>query len=103
MPDQHTYTTITDWQHLEPAAGEAIRQFWLREQANVAGARAIHRLTEVVAHVVDEDNHMVAVATVGVKVLPRLGQPMYCCRCFIGKGARTETHIRGLQQPVGRE
>lgn len=96
MPDKHTYTTITDWQHLDPAVGEAIRQFWLREQANVAGAEAIHRLTEVVAHIVDENNNMVAVATVAVKVLPRLGQPMYYYRCFVGKAWRSSKLVRPL-------
>lgn len=39
MPGHHTYTTITDWQPPDPAGGETIRQFWLREQANVAAPR----------------------------------------------------------------
>lgn len=37
MADRHSYQTITDWQQLDRATGEAIRAFWMREQANVAG------------------------------------------------------------------
>src|SRR6185312_5036591 len=59
-----------------------IRAFWEREQANVSGDEATRRLDQVVAHVVDEHGELVAVATVAQKVLPRLGQPMYCYRCF---------------------
>lgn len=102
MPGQHTYTTITDWQHLDPAVGEAIRQFWLREQANVVGAEAIYRLTEVVAHIVDEDNNMVAVATVAVKVLPCLGQPMRYYRCFVGKIWHSSKLVRPLLRHTQR-
>ena len=102
MPDQHTYTTVTDWQHLDPAVGEAIREFWLREQANVAGAEAVHRLTEVVAHIVDENNNMVAVATVATTVLPRLGQPMYYYRCFVGKAWRSSKLVRPLLRHTQR-
>jgi hypothetical protein len=96
MPDPHTYTTITDWQQLDSATGDAIRAFWEREQANVSGAEATRRLDEVVAHVVDENGEMVAVATVAHKILPRLGQPMYYYRCFVGKAWRSSKLVRPL-------
>lgn len=96
MADEHAYRTITDWQHLDARTGEAIRAFWLREQANVHGAEATRRLSEVVAHVVDENDQMVAVATVAPKILPRLGQPMYYYRCFVGKAWRSSKRVRPL-------
>jgi hypothetical protein len=87
---------VTDWQCLDPADGEAICAFWTREGANVEGAEALRRLREVVAHVVTEDGQIAAVATVAPKILPRLGQPMYAFRCFIGSAWRKSTLARSL-------
>lgn len=92
----HAYQTITDWQQLDPETGNAIRAFWEREQANVAGDEATRRLDQVVAHVVDERGELVAVATVAQKILPRLGQPMYYYRCFVGKAWRSSKLVRPL-------
>jgi hypothetical protein len=93
---EHAYKTITDWQQLDPETGKAIRAFWEREQANVSGDEATRRLDEVVAHVVDESGELVAVATVAQKILPRLGQPMYYYRCFVGKAWRSSKLVRPL-------
>ena len=87
---------VTDWQCLDPADGEAICAFWTREGANVEGITALRRLREVVAHVVTEDGQIAAVATVTPKILPRLGQPMYAFRCFIGSAWRKSTLARSL-------
>lgn len=89
MADGHEFHTITDWQRHDPALGDAIRAFWLREHANVEGDEATRRLTQVVAHVVDENGELAAVATVTPKILPRLGQPMYYYRCFVGEAWRS--------------
>lgn len=96
MTERHDYRLVTDWQQLDPATGEAIRAFWVREHANVAGAEAARRLGEVVAHVVDENGELAAVATVATKVLPRLGQPMYYYRCFVGNAWRSRKLVRPL-------
>lgn len=92
----HSYQTITDWQQLDPTVGETVRAFWVREQANVAGDAATRRLTEVVAHVLDEEGELVAVATATPKILPRLGQPLYYYRCFVGKAWRASKLVRPL-------
>lgn len=96
MTDRHSYQIITDWQRLDAATGKAIREFWVRESANVAGNEATRRLAEVVAHIVDENGELAAVATVATRVLPRLGQPMYYYRCFVGKAWRTRRLLRPL-------
>lgn len=96
MADRRPYRTITDWQRLDAATGEEIRAFWLRERANVAGEEATRRLAEVVAHVVDEQGQLAAVATATPKILPRLGQPLYYYRCFIGKAWRASKLVRPL-------
>jgi hypothetical protein len=87
---------VVDWQCLDPVDGEAIRAFWSREGANVEGAEALRRLYEVTAHVLTEDGRIAAVATVAPKILPRLGQPMYAFRCFIGAAWRNSTLARSL-------
>ena len=96
MTERHDYRLVTDWQQLDPAAGDAILSFWVREHANVAGDEARRRLGEVVAHVVDEKGELAAVATVATKVLPRLGQPMYYYRCFVGNAWRSRKLVRPL-------
>lgn len=96
MAERHDHRLVTDWQQLDPATGEAILAFWLREQANVEGDEARRRLGEVVAHVLDEDGKLAAVATVATKVLPRLGQPMYYYRCFVGNAWRSRKLVRPL-------
>jgi hypothetical protein len=98
MANRHSYQTVTDWQRLDAATGEAIRAFWVREHANVEGAEATRRLLEVVAHTVDENGAVAAVATATPKVLPRLGQPLYYYRCFVGKAWRTERLLRPLMR-----
>jgi len=96
MTERHAYELVTDWQSLDAETGAAIRDFWLREQANVEGDEATRRLEEVVAHVVDENGELAAVATVATKILPRLGQPMYYYRCFVGKAWRSRKLVRPL-------
>jgi hypothetical protein len=96
MTERQDYRLVTDWQQLDPATGEAIRTFWLRERANVQGDEATRRLAEVVAHIEDANGEVAAVATVATKTLPRLGQPMYYYRCFVGKAWRSRKMVRPL-------
>lgn len=96
MADRHEYRTITDWKQLDPATADAIRAFWIREHANVEGAEATRRLSEVIAHVVNENGDLVAVSTATPKILPRLGQPMYYYRTFVGQSGRTSTLLRPM-------
>ncbi len=96
----HGLRFVTDWQCLDVADAEAIRAFWAREGANVDGAEAQRRLHEIVVHAVTEDGQIAAVATVAPKILPRLGQPMYAFRCFVGSAWRTNVLPRSLLKHV---
>lgn len=96
MPERNEYRIVTDWQQLDAKTGETIRAFWAREQANVAGDEATRRLAEVVAHIVDGSGELAAVATVATRILPRLGQPLYYYRCFVGKPWRSSKLVRPL-------
>jgi hypothetical protein len=102
MAEQRAYRIVTDWQQLDPGTGESIRAFWLREQANVAGDEATRRLDQVVAHIVDAHGELAAVATVTPKILPRLGQPMYYYRCFVGAAWRSSKLVRPLLRHAQR-
>ncbi|HEX6613126.1 MAG TPA: hypothetical protein VF022_04590 [Rhodanobacteraceae bacterium] len=96
MSEKHTYRYVTDWKRLDAEASDAIRAFWTREQANVEGDEALRRVQQVVLHVVDEKGEIAAVATATPKVLPRLGQPLYYYRCFVGKAWRSGRLVRPL-------
>ena len=96
MAERPSHRIITDWQQLDAATGEAIRAFWIREQASVEGDEATRRLAEVVAHVVDANGNLAAVATAEPRILPRLGQPLYYYRCFVGRAWRFDNLVRRL-------
>jgi len=96
------YRIITDWKQLEGETADAIRAFWTRENANVEGEEATRRVQQVVAHVLDENDGIAAVATAVPKVLPRLGQPLYYYRCFVGKQWRSGRLVRPLLRHTQR-
>ncbi|HEX7129832.1 MAG TPA: hypothetical protein VF217_07135 [Rhodanobacteraceae bacterium] len=102
MSEKHTYRYVTDWKQLDAETGDAIRAFWTRENANVEGEEALRRVQQVVLHVVDENDEIAAVATATPKVLPRLGQPLYYYRCFVGKAWRSGRLVRPLMRRTQR-
>lgn len=87
---------VTDWQRLDPADGEAICAMWQRDHALTSGHNVAERLSQVVAHVLDERGNIAAVSTVETKILPRLGQPMYYYRCFVATPYRDGKLVRPL-------
>lgn len=102
MADKHGFRFITDWKRIENETADAIRAFWTREQANVAGDEALRRVQQVVLHVVDQNDEIVAVATANPKVLPRLGQPLFYYRCFVGKAWRSGRLVRPMLRRAQR-
>ena len=66
----------------------AVLEFWRRENALGDEVQAQQRLREVVLHAVNASGEVAAVCTVVTMTLPRLAQPMYYYRCFIGKDWR---------------
>jgi len=81
-PEKFRY--ITHWPQGTPKNGGAVLDFWRRENAIDDEAQAQQRLREVVSHVTDEAGEVAGVCTAVPLTLPRLGQPMYYYRCFIG-------------------
>jgi hypothetical protein len=79
---------ITHWKTDGADNEEAVIAFWQREGALSGDVNVKERLREVVAHARDKDGGVAGVCTVVPMTLPRLGQPMYYYRCFIGKDWR---------------
>ena len=98
MPAESSYQIITDWQRLDRATEDAIRAFWVSENASVAGEEADRRLAQVVVHAQDTEGRIVAVATAVPHLSPRLGQPMYYYRCFVGSDWRGHNLSRALMR-----
>lgn len=87
---------IADWQDLSDADANSVLDFWHREHANVEGAVATRRVHQVVTRVLAPDGAIAAVSTAGVRTIPRLGQPMYYYRCFVGAAWRGHALMRPL-------
>jgi hypothetical protein len=80
-----SFTFVEHWQKDDVDDGEAVLEFWRRENAISDEASAKKRLGEIVLLARDE-NGVVAGVSTAVKIsMPRLGQPTYYFRCFIGK------------------
>lgn len=95
MP-QSDFTFVDAWQSMSPQDIDAVCAFWLREHANVEGHEATRRAGEVVTRVLDADGTLVAVSTVEPRTIPRLRQPMFYYRCFVGAAWRNHKLPRSL-------
>jgi hypothetical protein len=87
---------VTDWQALTPEAGAAITAFWQVENAIPDAAAAGKRLPEVIAHAVTDAGDVAAVCTAVAMTMPRIGQPMYYYRCFVGRQWRSSRLVSSL-------
>ena len=80
---------VTHWKVESRDNDDAVLQFWEREGALANDIKAQERLKEVVLDARDCDGRVAGVCTVVPMTLPRLAQPMYYYRCFIGKQWRS--------------
>jgi hypothetical protein len=85
---EHGFTFVTHWQRDDVNAGNAVRDFWLAESALGAGIEPAERIREVVLHARAPGGAIAAVCTAVPMTMPRIGQPMYYYRCFVGKNWR---------------
>lgn len=83
-----SFTFVEHWQKDDPDNAEAVLEFWRRENAIGSEDSAKKRLGEIVLHARDTSGAVAGVATAVKITLPRLGQPTYYFRCFIGKDWR---------------
>lgn len=94
MSTSTAFTLVDSWQRMSAADAEAVRAFWLRENAHVEGDEAARRSQQVVLRVFAADGQLAAISTAESRLIPRLMQPMYYYRCFIGAAWRNGKVLR---------
>lgn len=91
-----TFQFVTHWKTQSAENKEAVLGFWQCEGALANDVQAKERLNEVVLHARHRDGAVAGVCTVVPMTLPRLGQPMYYYRCFIGRDWRKSRLVFSL-------
>lgn len=79
---------VPHWQIESSENDDAVLQFWEREGALANDVKSRERLRQVVLDARDADGRVAGVSTAVPMTLPRLGQPTYYFRCFVGKDWR---------------
>jgi hypothetical protein len=83
-----SFNFIAHWQ-TESAENDAkVVEFWKSQGALSGDVKTEERLRQVILRAETADGEVAGVATAVAMTLPRLGQPMYYFRCFIGKDWR---------------
>ncbi len=96
MPQRPVFHFCPAWQQMDDAAADSVRAFWNREHANVAGPESLRRVQQVVVRVLTADDELAAVSTAEPRTIPRLMQPMFYYRCFVGAAWRDGKLVRPL-------
>lgn len=87
---------ISHWQTQSPENDAAAVAFWKEENALSSDIKVEERLRQVILRAESADGQVAAVSTAFSMTLPRLGQPMYYFRCFIGKKWRKSRLVFGV-------
>ncbi|HEX6833565.1 MAG TPA: hypothetical protein VF132_08525 [Rudaea sp.] len=82
------FAFVNHWPQGTPKDGHAVLEFWRSEKAIGDEAQAQERLRQVILHAIAPSGDVAAVCTAVPITLPRLGQPMYYYRSFVGKAWR---------------
>lgn len=80
------------WQKLTPALIEAIIAFWTAENALPADQDARERAQQAVSLVRGSDGQILAVSTANIRLIARIGQPLYYFRMFTAPSWRGQQH-----------
>ena len=91
-----SFCFVRHWKVESPENDEAVLRFWEREGAFANDSMARERLKELVLHARDGSGEVAGVCTVVPMTPPRLAQPLYYYRCFIGKPWRSSRLVARL-------
>lgn len=80
-----TFEFVPRWKMESVGSSEALLAFWKREGALTSDIDAGKRLNETVLYARAANGDVAGVCTAIPLTLPRLAQPMYYYRCFIGE------------------
>jgi hypothetical protein len=83
-----SFTFVTHWKQESESDDNVVSEFWKAENALAGDVKMAERLRQVVLRAQTADGKVAAVCTAIPMTLPRLAQPMYYYRCFIGKEFR---------------
>jgi hypothetical protein len=87
---------IDTWPAIGDAEAERVRAFWKRENAIADEQQASARLPQVATIATTPDGEVAGVCTALLVVPPRLGQPVYYWRCFVGAAWRSSRLVDKL-------
>lgn len=87
---------VVGWPAVATDDAEAIGAFWRREGALDDDARIAERLRQVVMHARTAEGEVAGVCTAVAVTPPRLGQPMYYWRTFVGRQWRGTPLVMSL-------
>jgi len=87
---------VVGWPAVDAEDAEAIGAFWRREGALNDEARIAERLRQVVMHARTPAGEVAGVCTAIAVTPPRLGQPMYYWRTFVGRQWRSTPLVMTL-------
>jgi hypothetical protein len=82
------FSFVAHWQTESAENDTKVAEFWKNEGALSNDVKTEERLRQVILHAETADGEVAAVSTAVPLTLPRLGQPMYYFRCFVGKNWR---------------
>jgi hypothetical protein len=85
---QSTFELISHWKVDQSEHHAALTAFWKAEGALANDEQAKERLPQVVLHARDSTGAIAGVCTAVPLTHPRMAQPLYYYRCFVGKAWR---------------
>lgn len=84
---------VPAWKQVTPELAAELVAFWRSNKAIGDEAAAAARAQQAICVVRDESGALCGVGTAVVKVLPRLGQPLYYYRLYFAPGLRGHRHF----------
>ncbi|MHB8678971.1 MAG: hypothetical protein ACYC7G_04420 [Rudaea sp.] len=96
-----SFTFVEHWQKGNAVDAETVLAFWRGENAIGDEASAKKRLGEIVLHACDANGAVAGVCTAVPITLPRLAQPTYYYRCFIGAKWRNSRLVLSMLKKAG--
>ncbi|HEY6940932.1 hypothetical protein [Dokdonella sp.] len=90
------FTFVVDWPGVDAGAAVEIKAFWRAEGALNDEAAMDQRVKQVVMHALTRSGEVAGVCTAMPMTPPRLGQPMYYWRTFVGARWRASALVMSL-------
>ena len=87
------FDVSTVWKQVTPGLEAELLEFWQRHHAIGDPERARQRVPQVVCIARDHAGALCAVSTAVVRVLPRIGEPLYYFRLFFSKSVRGQGQV----------